>query len=240
MTILPVLDLMNGVVVRGIGGVRRDYRPIVSQLTTSTEPLDVARALHDRFGFDEFYIADLDAIAGRTPSLLIFTQLLDRGFRLWVDAGIDAELSHTRWLAQVGVQNIVAGLESLNGPTQLQQLLDVHGPSKLIFSLDMKRGTPLAGSAWNGANAWEIAALAVQFGVGRMIVLDLAAVGVNQGTPTVDICGRLRTAFPSLEISTGGGIRNVDDLRELQKVGVNQVLVASALHDGRLTPESVR
>ena len=240
MNILPVLDLTNGVVVRGVGGRRREYRPIVSQLTTSVDPLDVAQALHDRFGFDEFYLADLDAIAGRPPSLPVFARLLNKGHRLWVDAGLGSDLTHTRLLADIGIRHIIAGLESLEGPAQLRQLLDVHGPSSLIFSLDMKHGQPLAGDAWSRADAWDIAGQAVRFGVLRMLVLDLAAVGVNRGTPTAELCGRLRTAFPSLEISTGGGIRGVDDLRKLQQAGIDHVLVASALHDGRLTPDDLR
>ena len=34
----------------------------------------------------------------------------------------------------------------------------------------------------------------------------------------------------------GGGVRGVEDLRRLKRSGASAVLVASALHDGRLTP----
>ena len=34
----------------------------------------------------------------------------------------------------------------------------------------------------------------------------------------------------------GGGVRGVDDLRRLKACGVRAALVASALHDGALTP----
>src|SRR5579872_5647704 len=47
MRIVPVLDLLGGVVVRGVGGRRREYRPVVSRLTPSCDPLDVARAFAD-------------------------------------------------------------------------------------------------------------------------------------------------------------------------------------------------
>ena len=32
MRIIPVLDLMNGVAVRAVGGRRSEYRPLVSRL----------------------------------------------------------------------------------------------------------------------------------------------------------------------------------------------------------------
>ncbi|MFM8221178.1 MAG: nickel transporter, partial [Planctomycetaceae bacterium] len=45
MQVIPVLDLLGGVVVRGVAGQRDSYRPIVSQLVDGAEPLAVARAL---------------------------------------------------------------------------------------------------------------------------------------------------------------------------------------------------
>jgi phosphoribosylformimino-5-aminoimidazole carboxamide ribotide isomerase len=40
---------------------------------------------------------------------------------------------------------------------------------------------------------------------------------------------------PEVELITGGGVRDADDLAALRQSGVAGVLVASALHDGRLT-----
>ena len=64
MRIIPVLDLLKGQIVRGIAGQRQEYRPIVSKLSASSNPLDVARAFRDHLNFTLFYLADLDAITG--------------------------------------------------------------------------------------------------------------------------------------------------------------------------------
>ena len=69
MGILPVLDLKQGLVVHGVAGRRDEYQPIVSRLTNSARPLDVAKALREHFGFDQLYLADLDAIRGLPPAL---------------------------------------------------------------------------------------------------------------------------------------------------------------------------
>lgn len=232
MRILPVLDLMNGVVVRGIAGRRHEYRPIVSRLTASTSPLDVARAFREGFGLTELYVADLDAIAGRPPALAIFGKLQADGFHLWVDAGVkDLEV-----LEKIGVQRLVAGLESLAGPQDLMRLLE-RFPELLVFSLDLHEGTPLGQrEAWDQRGAESLARYAIELGINRILVLDLAGVGVNEGSKTLELCRRLREAFPKLEITTGGGVRNEDDLLVLEFIGVDYALVASALHDGRLSP----
>src|SRR5262245_30382036 len=88
MRIIPVLDVLNGVVVRGVGGRRSEYRPVVSRLTSSTAPLDVARALVDSFHPRELYLADLDAIGGAAPAFGVYQGIRELGVRLWVDAGV--------------------------------------------------------------------------------------------------------------------------------------------------------
>src|SRR5947209_6626877 len=88
MRIVPVLDVMGGVVVRAVRGDRATYRPLASQLTDSTDPARVAEAICTRHGWTEFYLADLDAIMGSGPAEQLFRRLNRAGFRLWVDAGV--------------------------------------------------------------------------------------------------------------------------------------------------------
>jgi phosphoribosylformimino-5-aminoimidazole carboxamide ribotide isomerase len=234
MLLLPVLDLKAGLVVRGVGGRRDEYRPIVSRLTASSRPVDVALAFRDHFGVTDVYLADLDAIAGKDPALALYAELRSLSFRLWVDAGI-REVVDAHPLAKVGVERIVAGLETLSGPDTLAKLCQEFGGDRTPFSLDLKEGRPLGNlPAWDGADARAIAARAVGLGVRWLIVLDLARVGGQGGTGTEEMCAHLARSFPQLELVAGGGIRNTADLKRLEACGVKAALVASALHEGRL------
>ncbi len=67
-----------------------------------------------------------------------------------------------------------------------------------------------------------------------MIVLDLAQVGGGSGISTVDLCRKLLARFGDLRVITGGGVRNATDLLQLQQAGIDAVLLASSLHDGRI------
>jgi phosphoribosylformimino-5-aminoimidazole carboxamide ribotide isomerase len=240
MRVLPVLDLKGDVVVRGIAGRRDEYRPVVSRLTASAQPLDVARVFRAHFGLTELYLADLDAIAGAAPSLALYTRLHADGFRLWVDAGIhDNEDAGT--IEAGGVERLVAGLETLAGPEALRRLCEEFGGERVVFSLDLKGGRPLSGSPdWGTDDPWSLARRAVDCGVRRLIVLDLTRVGVSAGTGTEELCGRLTTAYPQVEVVAGGGVRGPGDLLRLRQCGVRGVLIASALHDGRLTAEDLK
>jgi phosphoribosylformimino-5-aminoimidazole carboxamide ribotide isomerase len=236
--VLPVLDLKGGHVVHGIAGRRADYRPIVSRLTASADPRDVATAFLTQLGLRELYVADLDAIAGAPPALATFAALHALGCVLWVDAGLRTAAQGEPLLA-AGVERIVAGLETLAGPEELARLSERSGES-VVFSLDLKEGKPLSNAMAWGEDAFLIAARATTLGVRSVLVLDLARVGVGEGLGTEELCGRLASAFPQVEVLAGGGVRGPEDLHRLRQCGVRGVLVASALHDGRLSREDLR
>lgn len=230
MHVLPVLDLKGGLVVRGVAGRRAEYCPIVSRLTQSSKPAAVAAAFAEHFGLAELYLADLDAIAGAPPALDVYATLQARGFRLWVDAGV-REWADAKRLADAGVATVVAGLETLTGPTALHDMVQSFG-ERIVFSLDLRDGVPLASD--NGWSA-DVAADAVACGVRRIIVLDLARVGVGSGPGTTALCARLVAAYhPAVAVYAAGGVRGAADLRRLGEIGVRGALVASALHEGTL------
>lgn len=252
MRILPVIDLMGGRVVRGVAGNRQSYRPIESRLVGNCKPAVIGRALAETLGATQAYVADLDAIAGAEPARKTYAELLACGLSLWIDAGL-GDVEHARKLAEFepavsaagadrpAITGIIAGLESLADENSLIEIRDVVRPERLVFSLDLKSGRPLARfEAWQQLAPIEIALAAIRLGVRRMIVLDLAGVGMNDGVPTLVLCRAIRTAAPDMEITSGGGVRGVDDLEALAEAGCDRALVASALHDGRLSIHDVR
>jgi phosphoribosylformimino-5-aminoimidazole carboxamide ribotide isomerase len=230
------LDLKGGRVVRGVAGEREKYRPIVSTLASSSIPREVASAFQTLFGFQEIYLADLDAIDGAPPTLAIYSELQSLGVNLWVDAGIRVAEQIVP-LFDARVTTIVAGLETLAGPDVLSEIIQRAGAERIIFSLDLRKQKPLAAfAAWREADPISIAGEAFALGVRRLLVLDLASVGMSGGTGTEELCRNLSWTHPVLEIIAGGGVRDIDDLRRLRDAGVQNVLVASALHDGRIKP----
>ncbi|MCI0682187.1 MAG: HisA/HisF-related TIM barrel protein [Gemmataceae bacterium] len=233
MRILPVIDLMNGQVVRGVAGRRTEYKPIVSRLTTSTDPVDVALAFREHFGFHDLYIADLDAIAGMPAALPFYQRLARHGFRLWVDAGL-RRAADAGALLECRVNTVVAGLETMDGPGVLADLVERVTPARLVFSLDLKNGRPLSDRSWRSGEPLDIAAEAVALGVQRLLVLDLAQVGVGAGVGTEALCRRLRGAHPHVELTAGGGVRGSADVEMMRRAGVSWLLIASALHDARI------
>ena len=239
MRLLPVLDLLHSVVVRGVAGERARYRPVESCLTPHCDPLSVAGAFREAFGLNSLYVADLDAILDRQPNIAVLRSLSDAGFRLLVDGGVQ-RAEDARALLAAGAKSVIAGFETLAGPEELRRCCEELDADRVVFSLDLRDGQPMGGAAtWGTADPFDLAMAALQCGVRRMIVLDVAQVGTSRGPAAVPLCRRIREAAPEIELITGGGIRHRDDLQLLATIPVDGVLIASALHDGRITREDL-
>jgi phosphoribosylformimino-5-aminoimidazole carboxamide ribotide isomerase len=231
-SILPVLVVKGGRVVRGVGGRRVEYRPLVSRVTDSTDPGFVLMALGQAFGFNRFYIADLDAICDRRSRLGDLRKAPHSGYELDIDAGIRSREDLERLLAVPGVRPVI-GLESIGSRSQFEATLEGVERDRVVFSLDLMTERPIAAPDWP-TSPIEIAEIAADAGIRNLIVLDLAAVGEGRGCPTLPLCREIRRRWPSVELITGGGIRDRDDIQCAIDHGVDKVLVASALHNGQL------
>ena len=234
MRVIPVLDVRRGQAVRAIAGDRAHYGPLRSVLHDGTDPVALARGARDAWGLPDLYVADLDAILGQaSPNVHLYRSLRDLGLILWIDAGV-RESCDVPPLLEAGVGRVVVGLETVRGPEALAGIVAEAG-DQVVFSLDLHRGRPIVetGPAWKTDRAGEIAARAIDEGVRRLILLDLARVGTGRGIATLD----LPAGWPGrgVEWIVGGGISGAEEVRALDRAGVHGVLVGSALHDGRIT-----
>ena len=203
--------------------------------------LALARAYTARLGLTEFYAADLDAIMGGVPQEALVTALAAHGAPLWLDAGV-ASVDGAQRALDAGAARVVVGLETLRSFDTLTRICAALGRDRVAFSLDLRDGEPVvAGVATAGIPqepAHVLADRAGDAGVGSVIVLDLARVGEGAGLDLA-LIARVRDAVPGLTLIAGGGIGGLDDLRRLAGAGCDGALVATALHDGRISAADV-
>jgi len=218
--IIPVIDLRHGQAVRARAGDRDSYQPIVTPLSPTSDPVDVAQGLFSVVPARHLYVADLDAIEGRGADAGSVDRLA-RAFpetTLWVDAGI-ATLDEARAFLLRGRGSLVLGSESQADAALLEALAD-----RAVLSLDF-RGEAFVGPAAirDNPSLWPA----------TIIVMTLARVGTGHG-PDLARLAWVRAKAPRSRIYAAGGLRGPEDIPPLADLGVSGILVASALHDGRL------
>ncbi len=244
MRVTPVLDLMAGRAVAAGRGERASYAPVRSVLASGEgDALALARAFRDVLGCVEWYVADLDAIRGGAPQWPLVRALADLGGgRLLLDVATTSGERAEAALA-AGADRVVVGLETLDDFAQLEAIVRRVGSARVVFSLDLRGGTPLvrpgAPHGGLGGSPLELARRAVGAGAGGLLVLDLARVGTGAGVD-LELVRRLRRALRDVELLAGGGVAGPADLARLAAAGCDAVLVASALHEGRLTASDLR
>ncbi len=233
LKVIPVIDILNGITVHAVKGKRSEYKPLESGLVKSADPVKVAEAFKTQ-GFDELYIADLDAIIDCREDFSLLERIAETtGLKLLVDAGITS-LERAERLFEKSIAKIIVGTETLQNSKFCQEAVKRFGSDRVVVSLDLKDGKVLTKAGFNGAS--EPLALLYEFktmGVSQVIVLDLSRVGSGEGVDT-DFLKKALTEM-NLQLYVGGGVRNLEDLRELQRIGISGVLVATALHTEKIS-----
>lgn len=238
MKIIPVLDILNGVAVHAIRGERKKYRQLKSVLCASANPIDIALAF-ESFGFNELYVADLDAILGRLANFTLYKQIKAKvDLDLMIDAGINS-IEKARKVLETGASNIIIGTETLKNLSFVRQAIKSFGKDRAIVSIDLKEGKVLSRSETvKSENPVSLAEMLEKLGITKIIILDLARVGAERGVDLSIVREVLEKT--RVEVLTGGGVRGINDLEELRSIGVSGSLIATVLHMGKLTAKELK
>jgi len=226
--IVFVLDLYNLNVVHAQGGNRKNYRPVhlTSRICTTSEPLQLLEEVKPK----EVYIADLNALQAEVPYNTNFatikqissrvTTMLDPGISS-VEEAIEAiSLAHT----------VILGTEtaSLQTIKQAAALL----PGKVNVSIDKKHGQVLTSDPLMPSEPTEIIRELNALDIQNIIILDMDRVGTSSGVDSQFLSNIV--SISKHDVLLGGGVKDVQDIKKLESIGIKGALVATALHNGSI------
>jgi HisA/HisF family protein len=244
--IIPVIDLRGGRAVRGRSGERERYRPVRSRLSGHPEgdlsdPAALLAAYRSTLRPDIVYVADLDRIMGQGDNDAVLKGLVGSAPELtflW-DGGLPDTASialavrHGRLLP-------VIGTETLRSVEDLHPLQPSAPGSRPVLSLDLCDAGVVSRSDLPAALREEdVLRRARLCGFRTVILLLLDRVGTSRGLSR-DRLLRLRLLSRGLDLLVGGGIATIDDLVHLRDSGFSGALLATALHDGQISPAELR
>ncbi len=230
--IIPVIDLLNGICVHAKKGERTRYQPIQSSLTNSYQAIDIVKAFMHVYPFKTLYIADLNAIQGLNNTgkahreILAEIQQTFPKLNLWVDAGTNTIENAKNWLS-LNVQ-LVLGSESFNNIAEYEVMQQqIKQPFTLSLDFD-RQGYRGPHGLLEDTSYWPTA----------VIAMTLSRVGANSGVDLATIT-KLVEKSHNQAVYAAGGIRDIDDLLTIKKLGVKGALIASALHNRSLSTQAI-
>lgn len=227
MVIVPSIDVREG---------RIAFR---SGVGSDMDPRDVA-ARYVADGAEELHLVDLDAAEGAQTSNFAMLADIARGVRARcrLAGGLasleKAEAARTAGFAGVLFSSAVFGDEHL-----LRRCARVPGA---IVEIEARGGVlaPRGGPAdlvlyAAGITAETAATTAALRGVRDLYVIDVSTDGRLAGPPLVLLEQLRRAAGPRVSFHTGGGVRDLNDVRALAEWGVASVVIGRAFLEGRMT-----
>jgi phosphoribosylformimino-5-aminoimidazole carboxamide ribotide isomerase len=225
-----VMDIFNRSVVLAKGGIREDYRPISdsSIICRSSDPLLIVELLRPR----EVYIADLNRLQGKgsdETNAGVVREVTRRASTM-LDYGISIIEEVDKALSIAGT--VVIGTET--GKLSVIKDAAFGNPGKISVSIDIKHGKVLKKDTAIPENCFEIVRILNDFPLKDLVFLDLDRVGTSSGFDP--ICLRRLVECSKHSVLLAGGVRDMDDIITLEKIGIKGALIATAIHTGFVSP----
>jgi phosphoribosylformimino-5-aminoimidazole carboxamide ribotide isomerase len=216
--IIPCIDLMGGKVVQLVQGREKALE--------GGTPLEML----ERFAaFPEIQVIDLDAALGQGCNDALVQLMASRAVAR-VGGGVRSA-ERARGLVEQGAFRVIVGTAAFDQP-RLKEIADAVGPERLIIALDSKGGKVVV-KGWQEATDFTAEEMIPQLEpyCSGFLCTYVDKEGMLQGTD-LDWFRRLR-AVTKHELTAAGGITTIDEIRELQKMGIHAAL-GMAIYTGRL------
>jgi len=200
-------------------------------LVDGSDPLEIAKAFKDNYDFESLYIADIDALTDSGSNTEIIEKLSDNiSAKIMVDQGFSKFEGYEKNMSE-HVDRFIVASESLESWSELDKLSSELGDTEIVFSIDILEGQ--VKTKLPDKNVQDIFAKLDKKDIKSVIILDISQVGTNLG-PSNRVIESVKQSSYDFNFISGGGVRNKSDYKEFVSNGVEDVLVATALHNGKL------
>jgi phosphoribosylformimino-5-aminoimidazole carboxamide ribotide isomerase len=233
MELICALDLLDGGVVRLEQG---DYR---RRIASDHDPAQLA-ATWTAQGVGRIHVVDLEGARRGRPvhletlraiAIAAGDAIVEVGGGLRSEQDVEAVLD-------AGADEVILGTAAVEQPGFLGDCA-ARWPGRVLASLDLRQGRPVV-AGWlrdEGSDAMATARRLVDEGAARLIVTGTERDGTLAG-PDLETLAVYRRSLPDVTLVAAGGIAVLDDLRALQRIGIDGAVVGLALLRGTLDVEA--
>lgn len=228
MRLYPAIDLKNGKCVRLLQG---DYDAVT---VYGDDPAQMAKKW-ESLGGTFLHLVDLDgAKEGKGVNDEVIKEIVKATtMQVEVGGGIRT-LEAIEHKLSMGVDRVILGSVAVKNRTLVKEAIEKFGSSKIVVGVDAKKGK-VAVEGW--LEVTELSALDFcqelkKLGVKTIIYTDIAKDGMMQG-PNVEETARL-VEETGLHIIASGGVSCLEDLKAVEKIGVEGAIIGKALYTGAI------
>lgn len=227
--IIPAIDLIEGKCVRLVQG---DFE---QKTKYNDNPLEVAKAFEDA-GIKRLHMVDLD---GARQKKIINHKVLEQvatHTKLHIDFGGGLQSDEDVEIAfQSGAKQITGGSIAVKNPELLNRWITKYGEEKIILGADVRHNM-IAVSGWQEVSQISVFDLVSDYqekGIKYVLSTDVSKDGLLQG-PSFKLYEDLKRNFPDLKIIASGGLSSIEEIDQLNEMGMHGVIIGKAYYEGRI------
>jgi phosphoribosylformimino-5-aminoimidazole carboxamide ribotide isomerase len=232
LLVIPSIDIKDGKTVRVVQGIPEldcpDYGndPVEMALIWRAENAKCIHVVDFNAAWDGSGSPNCSVIEKICSSVIIPVQL----------GGGIRSLDAAKRAMDMGVYRIVIGSLAVENPTEFRKILDTFGPKHVAAAIDsFENEVVIRGrQVKTRLTPLKFALDLNQWGVERYIVTDVRTNGMLFG-PNIGLSKSI-AEYTNKKVTLSGGIRNKDDLMDVQKClsyGVDSVIVGRALYENK-------
>ena len=227
MIIFPAIDVKDGQCVRLVKGEFSTAAMVAKSIDTAVQNFKAA-------GTAWLHMVDLDgAGAGRQiNSKIIFDAVRNTGLNVQLGGGI-RDLNTIEFLLAGGINRVILGSAAIDNPSLVREAVAKFG-SQIALGIDADKRL-VATQGWRIKSDIDFITLAKMMediGVKVIIFTDIQRDGTLTG-PSMDYLFELSKSV-SCKIVASGGITTIDDIKNLQSLGLYGAICGKSLYAGTL------
>ncbi len=236
LLILPAIDIKDGRCVRLVQGA------LGTEKIYSDDPVQMA-ILWRGENAKTIHVVDLDgAFGGAMKNLDVLQRMMNAvDIPVQIGGGIRT-YDQVKQLFEIGVYRVVLGTAAIDDPELVTRCIKEFGARKIVIGIDAKNGVVMT-KGWKENTGIEAVSLALNMkslGVGRVVYTDISRDGMLTG-PNYEAIQNMAQKS-GLRITASGGVSGYEDLiklQELEKFGVDSVIVGKALYENRFSCQAL-
>lgn len=228
MIIYPAIDILNGNCVRLFKG---DYSKVTEY---SKSPLEVAVAFSNA-GATHLHIVDLDgAKTGLSVNTEIIKSICSKTNLLVQTGGGIRSMGRIKELIDSGADKVVLGTVAIKNPELVKSAVKEY-KEKIVVGIDVLNNK-VSVDGWTTNSNQDAISLAIfmkDMGVSSIVYTDISKDGTLEG-PNIKALKDM-IIKSGLDVIASGGIKNMNDIREVEKTGAYAVITGKAIYEGKIS-----
>jgi len=227
MNIFPAIDLYDKKAVRLFKG---NYNEMT---VYSDNPIEIARDF-EKSGAKFIHMVDLEgAKEGTTPNIEIVSQIANETSLFVEIGGGIRSLETVKRYFDAGVDRVILGTAAVTDEEFLLEAVKKYG-DKIAVGADVRDGF-IAIKGWIEKSELTLEAFLSKMqsiGVKYIICTDISKDGAMRGT-NLELYSELSKKY-SMNITASGGVSSINDIVELNKLGIYGAIIGKAYYIGAI------